>query len=643
MDDDPTSFDQHHSLEPFFFLASDPMALVGEDGCFIQVNPAFSRVLGWPQIDVTGCSLVSLLCPDDRPLGEQSVAQALEASESVTFQANSRCSDDSVRFLAWTLKPVRADGSVILYCSAVPVAGPQKSGVASSSDTDGQSVSVSIQRYVEAVENMQDGFHLWQLETPEDAAGFRLRLANPAAAQLLGIDSDWQVGRTMYEVLPALQDTPVPELCRQSVVCSQRKNLGDIDYVTPAGISRTFSVKIFPLSDCHLGVLFVDVTAQRQYQNQLAEQKQRLKILFDHAGVGIAQLTLSGQWMRVNDRLCEILCYEREELLQKNFREITHRDDVAEDLIHYEKLLSGVQDRISLEKRYLRQDGQIVWCYVTASIIRSQRPESGYFIAFIEDITERKRYEQQQQQQAEELTASNLILAKTMAVLERRNQELDEFAYVASHDLKAPLRAISNLAAWLEEDLEGQLPEANRQQLDLLHGRVHRMENLIDGLLAYSRADYSEVMSEPVDTQLLLREVLDSLELPATMTVEIADGMPVLLTSPVPLRHIFFNLIENAAKHHNRADGRIDVQAIKLDNGFYEFVIADDGPGIDPAFQHKIFNIFQVLEARDKAENTGIGLAIVKKLIEGAGGTIAVDSQVGKGAIFRFTWPGAVA
>jgi signal transduction histidine kinase len=208
---------------------------------------------------------------------------------------------------------------------------------------------------------------------------------------------------------------------------------------------------------------------------------------------------------------------------------------------------------------------------------------------------------------------------------------------VTSHDLKAPLRAIANLSEWIEEDLEDKLDEDTRHQMNLLRGRVHRMENLINGLLQYSRVGRVKQKPERVNVNQLLAEVIDSLAPPAEFTINIIGEMPTLITERLPLQQVFSNLISNGIKHHDRVDGKLEI-AVKDLGEFYQFTVTDDGPGIAPEYQEKVFTIFQTLKARDQAENTGIGLSIIKKTVETQGGTIQLDSQVGQGASFRFTW-----
>jgi signal transduction histidine kinase len=230
----------------------------------------------------------------------------------------------------------------------------------------------------------------------------------------------------------------------------------------------------------------------------------------------------------------------------------------------------------------------------------------------------------------------NQVLAHTNVMLGDRNRELDQFAYVSSHDLKAPLRAIANLSEWIEEDLEGQASPEVQQHLSLLRRRVHRMEALINGLLDYSRVGRSQVPIETVNVATLLAEVIDSLDPPPTFRVE-AKAMPTIQTRRLPLSQVFSNLISNAIKHCHRQDGKIWITA-QQKNKFYEFSVSDNGQGIAPEHQTRIFTIFQTLEPRDKTENTGIGLSLVKKIVETEGGQVWVESELGKGATFRFTW-----
>jgi PAS domain S-box-containing protein len=229
-------------------------------------------------------------------------------------------------------------------------------------------------------------------------------------------------------------------------------------------------------------------------------------------------------------------------------------------------------------------------------------------------------------------------LARSARALERSYRDLDQFAYIASHDLKAPLRGIANLAQWIEEDLGHDVPESVRGHLQLLQGRVARMDGLIDAILQYSRAGRIQMDEAPVDTQALVREVVDLLPHPPEARVIVASDLPEIVAPRLPLQQVFMNLIGNAVKYAGRPDVAVEITAEPVDGGV-RFAVRDNGPGIAPAYHGRIWGVFQRLEARDKVEGTGIGLALVKKIVESAGGDVGLESQAGQGATFFFIWP----
>lgn len=222
--------------------------------------------------------------------------------------------------------------------------------------------------------------------------------------------------------------------------------------------------------------------------------------------------------------------------------------------------------------------------------------------------------------------------------LEVTNRDLDQFAYVASHDLKAPLRGIATLSEWIEEAVSSHVSGETQQQMDLLRGRVRRLEALIDGILDYSRAGRVRSKLELVDVGALLAECRDLLAPPAEATIEIRSDMPTLLTERVPLQQVFMNLIGNALKHAGRQDVRIELGCADMGTA-YDFAVRDDGPGIPAQFHERIWGIFQTLKPRDRVEGTGIGLSVVKKLVESRGGQVSVESEPGAGATFHVIWP----
>jgi len=200
-----------------------------------------------------------------------------------------------------------------------------------------------------------------------------------------------------------------------------------------------------------------------------------------------------------------------------------------------------------------------------------------------------------------------LHIASRTAEVERKAQYLEQFAYVTSHDLKSPLRAVSNLAQWIEEDLSDKLDDTSREQLALLRDRVRRMHDLIEGLLEYSRVGYSTDSESRVDTRELIDEIIDSLSPPKGFTTQIKGNMPVFLVDRLQLGQVFSNLISNSLKHHGGKKGKIQIKS-EIHTDFYKFFVCDDGKGIATEYHDKVFMMFQVLESSDLESSTGIGL-----------------------------------
>lgn len=229
-------------------------------------------------------------------------------------------------------------------------------------------------------------------------------------------------------------------------------------------------------------------------------------------------------------------------------------------------------------------------------------------------------------------------LDDAFSTLEKRNQELDQFAYVASHDLKAPLRGLSTIVKWVEDEQGAELSPVLRSYLNQMKGRLGRLEALINGLLAYARASRAEHPLELTSVEQLAREVADMV-VPPDFRLELAAGLPTFRTDRLSLQQVFTNLFSNAVKYHGPGGtGRLRLSCHEV-GSHYEFRVQDNGPGIAPEHHQKIFLLFQTLRDRHSAESTGIGLSIVKRLIDDRKGSIRVESALGQGATFIFTWP----
>ncbi len=227
-------------------------------------------------------------------------------------------------------------------------------------------------------------------------------------------------------------------------------------------------------------------------------------------------------------------------------------------------------------------------------------------------------------------------LEQSNQALEQSNKDLDNFAYVASHDLKSPLRGIDQLATWIREDIDDK--DETTEHLRMMRIRINRMEQLLDDLLTYSRVGRIEEKIQRIDSKIVLEELYQLASPPEDYKFELKGVFPVFDTVFVPFQLVFRNLISNAIKHHDRSNGKITI-SVEENGDFFTFRVMDDGPGIAGEYHEKIFELFQTLKSRDEVEGSGMGLAIIKKTVQVYGCDISVQSEQGQGACFIVVWP----
>lgn len=361
---------------------------------------------------------------------------------------------------------------------------------------------------------------------------------------------------------------------------------------------------------------------------QLRDSETHVRAMLNNLIEGIITINEHGVIGTFNSAAERIFGYTEAEVVDKNvsilmpapYRD-AHDSYLARYLQTREKNIIGT----SREVVGLRKDGTTF--PMELAVIETRQGERHIFTGSFRDISARKQAEEQKTRLIRELESSQ--------------EELKSFAFVVSHDLKAPLRAISTLAGWLTHDYSDKFDEKGKEYMELLIKRVCRMDNLINGILQYSRVGQMMEKIVEVDLDPLVREVIDLLSPPANIVISIENTLPTVMAEPTRIEQVFQNLLSNAIKFMDKSHGEIRI-VCSLEGQYWKFLIADNGPGIESRHFEQIFQLFQTLVPRDRVEGTGVGLSLVKKIVEMYGGKIWLESKVGEGSKFFFTLPKTV-
>jgi len=366
-----------------------------------------------------------------------------------------------------------------------------------------------------------------------------------------------------------------------------------------------------------------EIEHRKKVEEQLRKAEERYRIQFEGAldaiFVGDAE---TGIIVDCNPAAIKLVGREKSELVGKHQRILHPPERIEEGFSRTFKQHLEEKQGQTLEAQVITKTGEIRDVAIKANLleVRGKRLLQGIF----RDITENKRAEQRQAQLFEQL--------------EKANRELKDFAYIVSHDLKAPLRGITTLADWISTDYADKLDERGREQINLLTCRVGRMHDLIDGILQYSRV--GRIKEEKVTANLneIVSEVIDTIAPPENITITVENELPTIECGRTRITQVFQNLISNAVKYMDKPQGWVKIGCVKED-GFWKFSIADNGCGIEEKYFEKIFQIFQTLSRRDEFESTGVGLSLVKKIVEMYDGKVWVESKPREGSKFFFTLP----
>ena len=556
-----------------------------------------------------------MLHPDD--LGRTAAAwqAAVDAGTPYECEHRMQMRDGSFHAHLSRAEPVRdADGRVDRwYGSATDVHALV---------TAREALDASEARYRFVLDSVDVGFCL--VEILYDAGGapvdYRFAETNPAFEHQTGLVD--AVGQTVRDLVPEIEPYWIETY---AAVAATGEPLRFTNGSQAMGRwFDVYAVRVGGPGSVRVAVLFTDVSESRRALGALQESEARIQQTLDGLPIFAGICSPAGSVEYINRPALDIYGVALADVAGRPFHEIVWWADDPPTQARIAACVAQAADgaTAAIEAPY-RVDGDQRTVEFGAFPLFDSTGAVSRVVVSGYDVTDRARAQA-------DLHALNDALedrvAERTAELERSNAELDQFAYVASHDLKAPLRAIDSLASWIAEDAADALAPESARHLALLRSRAERMERLLDSLLEYSRAGRQEATTGPVETAALVRETVALVAPPEGFDVRIEGDFPTVVTARAPLELVVRNLVANAIKHHRRPDGCVSVSARTV-GGWAEFTVADDGPGIAEAYRERVFSMFQTLRPRDEVEGSGMGLAIVRKTVEARGGRITLGER----------------
>jgi two-component system sensor kinase FixL len=462
---------------------------------------------------------------------------------------------------------------------------------------------------------------------------------NDVAKQIFGQDI---VGRKCYEVYHKRNKPCEPYPCPTLQAFQDGKiHEYETQLTCKDGKSRCFhciaNVALRDENGKPTGVLEIcrDITKLKQTEEALRISESKYADLVQQSPDAVISLDKFGNFLSFNPAAERVSGFSAQEVIGKHFTKVGILDikSIPKALNEFRLVITG-SERQPFDLVIIRKDKSRVHMEANGRLIK-QKGQKAWIQVTLRDITERLQTEQ-------ELEKLNKDLESAVWELRRANKELQEFAYITAHDLKTPLRGIGILADWISKDYADKFDEDGKEQVRLLTAKAKQMSALIDDILQYSRLGYGNPEKQQVDLNKLLKEVISGVNPPENIQITVENELPVLMCEQTQITQVFQNLLSNAVKYMDKPNGQIKVGCVEQDSS-WEFSVADNGPGIDEKYHKKIFKIFQTLSSRDRSDSTGIGLSIVKKIVELNAGIIWVESEPGKGSTFFFTLPKLVS
>ena len=474
-----------------------------------------------------------------------------------------------------------------------------------------------------------------------DAETMKVMVGNQAAVKIFGFSSAEEGAKVnlLDFVLPEEKER-VFKLIKKQLFEQDSRQAFDLPAVTKDGqkiwINAT-GARIMREGKLAGLISFTDITERKKVEEALTQSEEKYRTILDEIGDAYFEVDVKGNFTFVNDQMTQHLQYSKEELLGMNYRTFTVPEEIKNVYEAYNRVYRTGEPSLSFSHKVIRKDGTRRISNVSISPLRNVTGELYGFRGISRDITAQKRLEEEREALLQDIKRIN-------QKLEEANKELQDFVYIASHDLREPLRKISSFGTLLQDSLKGKLNEDQQENFEFMIDGARRMQDMIDALLTYSRLTTKAKPLEWVDLNKVIED-LKKLEL-ATMldetrgTIHVPEPLPSVQADPSQMHQLFQNLIGNGLKFHkDEMLPEIIIRGYGVENNMIRIEVEDNGIGIDEKYHSQLFTMFKRLHSREQYEGTGIGLASCKKIVERHGGDIGIKPTLGKGSIFWFTLP----
>lgn len=612
------------------------IALLDAQERYLSVNAAYSQIAGRPGAELIGSSPREVLHPEDYQKARELFARMIAENRPFRLEGTRYLRPDgSIAWVSCSVAPVYGSGGEFLYAVVMT------RDITEERRTEAERRSLE-QRFRTVFEQAPIGIAL----LGHDGT---VLSANPALAELLGYSPTELVGNHVSLYLHPDDHIEGANLFARLVsegVPYER----EARYLHRSGRTIWVLTAVRPVYDADGNFQYAidmhqDITRIKLAERSLAESEERFRTIFESAPVGMVLFDELARPITANAAFVRMLGYSVSELRERDYLELTHPEDRAETLDRLHRILSGHSRQERYEKRMLRKDGTILWVDLLTTAIRDTHHRLRYLVSILVDITERVRATQELRQLAEELDARvrrrTRELEEANRLLESINQDLRQFAFTISHDFQQPLRTISSFLQLIERRIGPHLEGSDQELLDAVIESAGRLSRMLNGLLRYSQVGRQELVAQPVPLGEVVEEVTRSLRAMIQETGAKVDiePLPTVYGDRTLLEQLVQNLLENAIKFRGEAPPQVRFFVDSSEGDRVTLAVQDNGVGIPPEDQERIFEVFQRGSRAGERPGTGLGLALCRRIVERHGGKIWLESLPGEGTTVFFTLP----